>query len=278
MLCRYLLFIVQIVLESLPISSSAHVQLMSSFLSFDNTVTMPPLLNGYGVDSFLWTRAIDHLMHIPTALVLIIYFRHRWTLYVRALMRSLAATVGMCFRLGLYMLCADSMTVLLFMCINCLHKTTGWSFPLPLGLFITMITLYLLYYVPTKRISRFTLKSATILGLVQGIALLAGISRFASVYAAACWLGMPHRRAFECTWLIQLPLIVAAAGHAVYVLSQAGLVTCLVPDVFAICGISCATICSYGLLYLVDGLGASGALWVFSYYMLFPFVVSLWLY
>lgn len=61
-----------------------------------------------------------------------------------------------------------------------------------------------------------TPSKALILGLIQGIALLPGISRLATTYAAARWLGLQPRKAFEVSWLIAVPLFLAASMQGAY--------------------------------------------------------------
>ncbi len=87
---------------------------------------------------------------------------------------------------------------------------------------------------------------ALILGIVQGIALLPGVSRFAVVYASARWLGLPQPKAFEITWLVQWPLIFAACLQSIYVLWKAGQLmslfepyTILMTVIATICGLGC---------------------------------------
>ncbi|MFA6535451.1 MAG: undecaprenyl-diphosphate phosphatase, partial [Candidatus Babeliales bacterium] len=87
------------------------------------------------------------------------------------------------------------------------------------GFIITMLLLFSLRLIRNNSTSTalqvgcyepFDFKKAIILGAVQGCALLPGISRFASTYVAGCWLKISPRRAFQISFLIHLPLIVAA--------------------------------------------------------------------
>ena len=117
---------------------------------------------------------------------------------------------------------------------------------------------------PQNNISKFI-----ILGLVQGLALLPGISRFASVYATARLLKIPTRRAFEITFLLQFPLIVAGFFLGFYKMSR-------VPgwyNIFSlpvVLSIIVATIVSVFVLFWCKRLARDKKLWRFSFYMFFP--------
>ena len=104
------------------------------------------------------------------------------------------------------MLCADAVTVALY-----LFKPESAPHYLPFGFFITIVALGSLYWCPVRSAQPLRWDKALVIGLVQGIALLPGISRLASVFVATRWLGYNNRQAFEISWMIQVPLIAAAA-------------------------------------------------------------------
>jgi len=90
----------------------------------------------------------------------------------------------------------------------------GWfdsNLSLLIGFCITAGLLALLLYKDSKTdpYENLNLKKVLIIGFVQGLALLPGISRFASVYTTTRLLNLSPRRAFQFTFLIQFPLIVA---------------------------------------------------------------------
>ncbi|MCK4517723.1 hypothetical protein KAT92_03035, partial [Candidatus Babeliales bacterium] len=67
-----LLLFLQIVLESLPVSSSGHFVLLEKFFSL-----------GAGVG---WTQALDHFAHGPSVLIILLVFRREWWGIVRGLL------------------------------------------------------------------------------------------------------------------------------------------------------------------------------------------------
>src|SRR5215468_2088751 len=61
MLCFYILIAVQIVVESLPISSSSHIYLLQS-----------------STDCVPLTSTMLYILHMPTAVVLALFFARQW--------------------------------------------------------------------------------------------------------------------------------------------------------------------------------------------------------
>jgi len=104
---------------------------------------------------------------------------------------------------------------------------------------------------------------------------LPGVSRFAAVYVCACWLGLPQRKAFEITWLVQLPLIFAACAQSVYVLWKADQFMPLL-NISTLLITTIATLCGLVAFYLAAYLAREGKLWWFSFYMSVPMLA--WLY
>ncbi|QQR49268.1 undecaprenyl-diphosphate phosphatase [bacterium] len=126
-----------------------------------------------------------------------------------------------------------------------------------------------------KKLTSF--KIYAILGLVQGLALLPGISRFASTYVAARWLGFSTRRAFQVCFLLELPIVLAAflvlgVGGAC---RQHGWAVVGEPSVMlTIVG---ATVVGYGALWAAWWLAERRLLWLFSVYLLLPILTVLYL-
>ncbi len=226
------LIITQIIGESLPISSSGHVNLAGL------------LANKYWrIRNAVLPDFLDHLLHgTALAAILIVFFKDCYFAFKKLLractlflftskplsfsQKKLFAIFGKI--VGLVIV-ADLVTSIFYFVIKiwakkfCCHL--GPNFLLG-GFILTMLLLFSLKIRKTlsfatakiaslevsSQFSRgsFTLKTAIILGAVQGCALLPGISRFASTYVAGCWLNLSPRRAFQISFLIHLPLIVAA--------------------------------------------------------------------
>ncbi len=150
-----------------------------------------------------------------------------------------------------------------------------------MGLLISAILLLSLPWAPPPSATpsnTHTLIIGCILGLTQGLALLPGISRFASTYVIARWLSLSPRRAMQTSFLMHLPLMGAAFlfdgiplllntpfWHHCTFLSHPCPFPLLVIGIATII----ATILAYGALFLSWRLALRNRLWVFGLYLLF---------
>ena len=249
MLCFYILIALQIVVESLPISSSSHVHLLE-----------------LGMRGVPLPSSLMYALHIPTAIVLALFFCRRW-LFMVSHVRVCAPIL---FKLCVLGAIVDGITAFFFVVFHYMPVTL----PLGVGLCITAIALYSLPFCVSRNVS-FGYSQALMLGLAQGIALLPGISRFALVYAIARWLGINHRRTFEITWLVEFPLIIAASFLSLYL--DGGKQMCaLLTDPLALCVMIVASIIAYIALYCMERLAARNYLWLLSFYM--PIPLAVWVY
>jgi undecaprenyl-diphosphatase len=209
---------IQIITESLPISSSSHVMLAKEFVPFLNTAwqTMP--------------NHLDHFLHGPTVIIVSIFFSKEWfniikTLFCKPYQKS-KRIIPIIIKTSGFVTISAIITGLWYTIINIvLQKSVMLSSTLPtiIGLAATTIMLFSLklkdkldYRIKQKnsttqnRHSSLDLKKTIIISLIQGIALLPGISRLASTYAAARWLNLSPRRSLQTSFLFAYPLFTAA--------------------------------------------------------------------
>lgn len=171
--------LLQIITESLPISSSTHVYFFAT-----DTISR----------TTLWVA------HLPTALIALWDVRthlkhHSWYSLVRFTGITTAITVtaaGVLASLASY-----------------IHLFKPWQ-----GLSITACLL--LYQSTQKEGTKslphtIPLRTALWIGCAQGLAQLPGISRLAFVYTIATQLGYRHEDAWFLTWLSAIPLFSAAS-------------------------------------------------------------------
>ena len=263
MLGFYYWSMIQIVLESLPISSSGHLFLLEKILN--NT--------SQAITSYVKIRYI-HMLHGPTLLVIAVLFFQQWFRMLRSPMRYKKPLLAL-FILGII---ADSITCLWYGLFTFIG--TQW-FPLPIGFFITILILFLSYYVPRHQPSNLPFRSyrqlinaGFLLGNIQGIALLPGISRFAITFVLANYLGWRPQRALELSFALQTPLICAAFIRSFYQLWRVDFF------VFSICAemmsiVIMATIIAIFALWLTRCLIMTNRFYYFAWYMLIPFFLSL---
>ncbi len=240
----------QIVLESLPISSSGNCALWTHLLELYTNIkacSMP-------VD-------IDFLMHGPTIVVVGVYFFDviSWyLLHIRQTYKSLWSLAMVCLIVG-------HITALGYLVFRLFSLIT---IPLYVGFSITAAFLFSLLCckkVPTKKV--LTYRDGVILGIVQALSLLPGISRFASTYVAARWLGFYNYHAFGYSFLIQMPLLGVAflkGLYGVYSGEVSGAI--FTPSILIVA--LCAMVVSYFALQLVGRLINKDKVYVLGWYVI----------
>lgn len=256
----YIIICVQIVLETLPVSSSGHLLLLEHFLLCFTPLTTSDLVNGV-----LVSQEMLHIMHVPTLLILALFFGFRWYNFLRYPLRLWRYFIAA----FLFTTTADSVTILFYFL-----KPRVSAIYLPLGFASTLIALASLYWCPVTKTKPLKLNDAVIIGLVQAIALLPGISRLASVFVTTRWLGYTNRQAFEVAWMIQVPLIAAAATKGLLHLYKQH-------ELVAFCDwhlwitIAIATLLSWYTLRLCSWLVKNNKVWWCSIYMIIPLFLSI---
>lgn len=267
--------VVQICLESLPVSSSGHQVLVERLC---------------GVKSAL-PHFFDHFLHGPTIFILAVFFYAQWWPLCRRIVIALVTKnrschqkklLQLCGKLGVWLVCANGVTALLYgvfkvMLRNCsLLASSGM---LLAGFGVTAGMLGILFFVEKKerQSKSLTLDKMLLLGFVQGIALLPGISRFACTYTTARLIGLQTRRAFELSFALLFPLISAAFfGSGLLGLIKSDLRGEILSFSFLL-AMLCATVASYFLFALAHWLAIKRLLWIFGIYLLLPIGSLAWL-
>ncbi len=185
----FLLWNLNIILESLPVSSSGHIRLLQDIFK----------LSKDSLDSHT-----EHLMHIPNALLISIFlaYQARCTLVTPSF-----TWLG---SLILAALIANLITGLAYL----FAKKHTLKLPLFIGFFISGTMLLSLYYMPNGTTTELSIMHALIIGCAQTLALLPGISRMAMTVSAAIWLGIDPSLAFIFSLVCELLLIIVAVGIA----------------------------------------------------------------
>jgi undecaprenyl pyrophosphate phosphatase UppP len=237
--------LLQVMLESLPISSSSHLQLIGLTVLAD----------------------YDRLLHGPTVLVIFLYFLPElWTLFFRSkhAWKSLLAWI-------MLIVFANSWTVLVY----ALLEKYAVQISLSLGFFITGLLLVCTSFFTVRRAKQdiFDHKKnnylvlMAIIGVVQGAARLSGISRLGSTYSIAIFCGFSPSVAFRISCALQAPLFVAGFLEGALGLYKQGLLY----DIFTVpfLGIIlCGMVGAYFLLWLVEWLIITQRIWLVGMYMI----------
>ncbi len=277
------LVLVQLIAESLPISSSSHVEIARMLMERGGLLVAP------------WSMHFDHLLHGSMILVLVLFFWREWLVPAKFFFRGLRNNVGLLklknqssvSTVSWYRLCrvicnVALLQLLVLVLVTCWYfgmmpilKSMQWfSHPATLvgGLVVTALALLSLRFKREQVYTTFGLREAVVLSIVQMIALLPGISRFASCYVCARWLNISPRRALQVTFAVELPLIMGAfVVHGIPVVLNGSAFNYCPPMPLFACFIA-GTACSLVALSGVARLAKRNLMWLFGVYMIVPIV------
>jgi undecaprenyl-diphosphatase len=246
-----LLALLQGVSELFPVSSLGH------------TVLLPPLL-GWKIDqsneSFL---GFVVLLHLGTALALLVFYRDDWLRIARALIRSIArgrisedrderigwllvvgtvpvGILGVVFQTPVRMLFASPIPVAVFLILNAFVMFAGEAL---------RRRQHARDDRPSKPIERLSWRESVYVGLAQSLALLPGISRSGSSIVAGLLVDLDHADAARYSFLLATPVILAASllevpkvfGPGVLIGPVEALIGCLVAGVTAYASVAFLT-------------------------------------
>jgi len=255
MWCMYVLVAIQIIIESLPISSSGHGYLIEQMWQSCDRIS--PEFRGL----------VYECAHGPTIVIVILFFFHRWFWMITSWRRCwpiMAKIVGL--------VCAADIVTFVWYVI---FAYAPWlRIPLSVGFCVTALVLYSLRYCPRRKVRPWSWRSALIIGCVQGVALQPGISRLATTYAAGCWLGLGAYTALEVSLLVQLPLIGAAWLVSLIKIYLRGMVAHVI-TVPMLAVVFASSVVAFLLLWWVARCAYAGKLWKLSWYMIVPLLASL---
>jgi undecaprenyl-diphosphatase len=183
-----ILGIVQGVTEWLPVSSSGHLVLLQHLLGFEQPVIY------------------DIVLHLGSLVVVLAVFRKDIMELVLGVLRREEKSL----RYAAYLAIATIPIGIVGIFLNDLVKelfsdvrTVGVS------LLFTALLLHLSQY-PTTKDKKITLKSAIGIGIMQGIAILPGVSRSGSTISAGLMQGIEREEAARFSFLLFIPAILGA--------------------------------------------------------------------
>ncbi len=173
--------------EFLPISSSAHLALAQYFLGFEE---------GSSVLVF------DVFIHLATLLAVIFYFR-----------KDLFPISRISLALVKYVALATVPTVVAALFLKNLSESFFHQNLYPIGFTLLANALFLtsLRFLGHKEGGREVNRwRALMIGLVQGMAVMPGLSRSGSTITASLWLGLKREEAVRFSFLAAIPAIIGA--------------------------------------------------------------------
>jgi len=144
------------------------------------------------------------------------------------------------------------------------------------GFVITAILLYMTRYAKEK-VHTFDMNYgyAMLLGIGQSFSFVPGVSRFATTYAVGRFCGYSGRISLAVSFLIQLPLLIAACIKGCIAVQKYPELVRNFFDFKVLFVILAASVMSYLLLWCVDRIVKKNRLWLFAWYILVPIVLTL---
>ncbi|MBL1142579.1 MAG: undecaprenyl-diphosphate phosphatase [Proteobacteria bacterium] len=218
-----ILSLIQGITEFLPVSSSAHLILV-------------PLLTQWQDQGL----AIDVAAHLGSLFAVILYFR-------KDISRILLAGINSIIKKGVsesdgrlfWYIVIGSMPVLV--CGFLLHDVVSTYLREPLIIALTSIGFgLLLLYADLngkriRQINSINMRDVIIIGLAQALALIPGTSRSGITMTAALMLGLDRNSAARFSFLMAVPIILAAGGYELLKLVQTGEVVDLENFLITVC-------------------------------------------
>jgi len=253
----YVYALIQIIFESLPVSSSGNVMLWIPLLQ--NLLELSPAQNSL--------LDLDFLLHLPTLFVLLFFFFrpvYCSVTQIRTRFNALLWLTGCC-------AVADTISVGFYF----FWKYVGTAFfPLWVGFACTTFLLVSLRYAPlTPSKKQLLLADGAILGFVQGCALLPGISRLASTFVVGVWLGYKPERSFAYSFLLEVPLLGAALVKALWSVTHASAFEPLNDPAFYMVVLG-GSVVSFCVLSLVFAMVKQKTVWRFAWYTALTMVMA----
>lgn len=281
----------QLVAESFPVSSSGHLALLNQVWS-KFFAHIPEYQRSFPwTESFFWERYVD-LLHVVPLFVIAFYFYPRWRVFLLHPLRTWRSALKL---IG-YVVLADGVTAVLYFTRPLLPFS---AIPLWVGFSATALLLFGLLFIPTGKTFlgkscldkdcacsassdeshvhttcsgsacsgevRLSVKRAVLLGLFQGLALLPGLSRFAATFCGGRYLGFSSRSAFEISFMLQWPLIVAAVARSTLFFIHHAADVVVTPVLLVVLSVS--AILGVVGFYLAARLAHTERLWYCAFYV-----------
>jgi undecaprenyl-diphosphatase len=244
--------IAQGISEFIPISSSGHLVVLRAVMGIDEI----PLL-------------YDVVLHIATLIVVVVFFRVRIGRMLAAVGRLIArrATDEDAQDLKLVYLVVIGTAVTVVIALGIRQLDLHLSPRLVAVAFLATATMLVLAHFtrPGVGYEGIATRHALIVGAVQGIAVIPGISRSGSTIFAALASGVSRERAAEFSFLLSIPAIV---GALVLEMRDFGDLQAVVPPAAMAAGFLASLVFGFLSLSLLVRLVRGGRLWVFSIYLI----------
>lgn len=185
-----ILGIIQGITEWLPISSDGHLVLLEKIMSVQVNV------------------AFDIFLHLGSLLVIIIFFWQQLKNFIKDFFKKPSAWPQERKNWWRYFLLSTIVTGIIGLSIYPFIERVRTLEYAALGFLVSSLFVGASFWAKEKR--KFNYKIAILIGLVQGLAVLPGVSRSGLTLAVALLYGLNRQTAFDYVFILAIPAIMAA--------------------------------------------------------------------
>ncbi|MBR5519511.1 MAG: undecaprenyl-diphosphate phosphatase [Clostridia bacterium] len=247
--------LVQGLTEFLPVSSSGHLAILS-MLALEST------------DMFF-----SILLHVATFIAVCVAFRKDVWALIREVVCLIPDTIrkkeprDKNYRHMFYMMVISLLPLVAVVFVQDQIEamcSAPWAIGVALCVTATLLVFADRFGKGTKTVGTMTVRDAIIIGLVQMVAVIPGISRSGATLTAALFCGLAREDAVKYSFLLSLPTIVAAAALEILDVLGTGLDTAMLLPYAVGCVVAAVT--GYLAIGMVRMISKNGKLKVFSFY------------
>lgn len=208
LLSSLILGVVQGLTEFLPISSTGHLILARDFLN---------LTGEHGL-------AIDAVLHLATAMAVLIYFRREiWTLIIDTLRLVQGKEVEAKSKTLIGALVIGTIPAVVFgLLLESNIETVFRNINLVAYALIGGSILFIFAEVLAKKTEQLSIRKGVAIGFFQALALIPGVSRSGATISGGLLLGLTREDAARFAFLLSFPVILGAGLLKLFELSSAG--------------------------------------------------------
>ncbi len=197
-LVAVILGIVQGLTEFLPVSSSGHLVLLERLFVIKADLIF-----------------LNVVLHLGTLLAVVLYYRKRLWGYLK---KPFQKDVG-------YLALATVPTVIIFLLFKSFIQDSFSGDYLVIGFLVTATILVIANFIMTKQTAKkvFDYKTALVMGVFQGLAMVPGVSRSGSTITSGVVYGCDKNKVADFSFLMSIPVILASLVFELFELSSTSL-------------------------------------------------------
>lgn len=242
--------IVQGATEFLPVSSSGHLVILNLIFNFEGNFIFFSLL-----------------LHLATLFAVLFVLRKQVFFLIKNPFSNLAKK--------LYL--ATIPTIIIAILFMDFFKNSFSGNLLPICFMLTAFFLILVEFVRKKTFKKINKKTAFLMGLAQGIAILPGISRSGATIIAGLFCQGSRKKVSEFSFLMSIPIILASLAYEIFSCLSSGAPifdTPILPTFFAFCfAFGVGVLCVKFMINMLQKI----KLYYFSIYLILVSIFSLFL-